>query len=660
MDNVDRIGRRATAALVDDVHRRVDSEVVDAALRRARQDVPITVVRVTATSPRRQWSRRWWVPVVAVGAVAVAVVAAVVLGRDDTSHRLGPAATEPTVSSVAPPTTGSPQSTTTIEPVEPVQRAVVRLDASTPTLDGALVAAVPLANTHPWDVAVSPSGRVLMAQMVDGATYSEVVDGRLVDTGIPFVGDLTAGLDERVFNRHDQDTSLDQWSQQDDGTWVVSPVAPTTGGPCEVVGRPDVLPCGDSQVLMDQPAGTSYYSWNDAMQLTLGIVGEDAMTWQVELDSDDERLDGCADGDCQLGWRAGREGFVLTPAVGLDVRPGARFVSLLRPGTDPATAWLDCGRQCVIVGSTLDSVFTFGYANDVEDGPAAVVRRFDFDDIAALQSTIDPATVDALAPFAAAPLHAPDLADVPTLLPSVVPAGGVPTRWEYADAPAEQHDFVQTWARPADHPMVVRISTELQQGPSYDGDLVEVSPWDRSLFAPMADGYAQLVLTDPSGMVVIWAQGLTREDLLVIARSLRLRADGVGWDADLPEGLVSIHEGWALGAAMRSLRWGETAEMHVAHGLPDQFVRGAFESTIDVVDVAGVPAMVVVDDFGDSERVAVVWSPAPDVTVLVGLIGTRADALAVARSVASVDRATWEAASVVDTSNGDGCTSMFC
>ena len=72
--------------------------------------------------------------------------------------------------------------------------------------------------------------------------------------------------------------------------------------------------------------------------------------------------------------------------------------------------------------------------------------------------------------------------------------------------------------------------------------------------------------------------------------------------------------------------------------------------------MAGRPALLFDDDF----RSAVTWSPSDDVVVVLGSYGPLDELFEIAQSVVEVDQATWESASELDTSPGDGCSSMFC
>ena len=190
---------------------------------------------------------------------------------------------------------------------------------------------------------------------------------------------------------------------------------------------------------------------------------------------------------------------------------------------------------------------------------------------------------------------------------------------------------------------------------------VSVSPWDRGAEPPMAPGYASLVLEDPSGSVIIWSRNLTRADLLAVAEGMTLREDGQpGWHLkNVPPGLTPIHEGWGLGAASRFARWsgaGLEMELTIVHGVSAMFTNLPGIGSTAFVDIRG--ARGVAYDLDD--RSAVVWSPAPDLVVLLGLYGPVETAIELARSSVPVDEATWLAATTSAPAGQDGCNSMFC
>ena len=281
---------------------------------------------------------------------------------------------------------------------------------------------------------------------------------------------------------------------------------------------------------------------------------------------------------------------------------------------------------------------------------------------AAPTAVASPFARDALAGWPSAPLSAPDITTVPLLLPSVGIAGTTSmTRIEHAGVFSTTHDYAQFWFGTN---VAVQIETKPGKRTPLQGDAVTVAPWDQSSFAPMADAaYSVLGLDDPSGSVTIWAYGLGRDEVTAIAASLTRRDNGrPGWDVGrLPNGLTPVHEGWALSPAVRTVYWnasGVIAEMSIESGDPLAFQDpvGTDLSATTVIDVSGHRAVAFASDL----TAAVVWSPAPDVTVRFGLYGTVDQAIAIARSVATVDAPAWEAATRPEPDGGDGCTGPFC
>jgi hypothetical protein len=256
----------------------------------------------------------------------------------------------------------------------------------------------------------------------------------------------------------------------------------------------------------------------------------------------------------------------------------------------------------------------------------------------------------------------PALDDVPLLLPTAVISGQLLVeRTEYADDPAELHDYGQYWFAPGPEAVVLSIETNIGQQAPAEGDVTFVPGWDRALFVPTVGGYAHLWLAAPSGSVSIWAHGLDRNDLAVIAGSLVRRAAGPGWDiGSLPHGLVAIHEGWSQGAAARTIRsTGEepSFEMSIIHGVPSTITTpGWFDNvSIDLIDISGHQGVLWQAD----GRSAVTWSPEPDLTVVLGYSGSADTATELARSVQPVDQGAWLAHTTLAAPD-DGCNSMFC
>ena len=289
-------------------------------------------------------------------------------------------------------------------------------------------------------------------------------------------------------------------------------------------------------------------------------------------------------------------------------------------------------------------------ATAIPDGTAAASTSVD----ATVANSIgDTKGVDLLTAWPSPPTGPPDLADVPMLLPMSAMTG-TPSRVEYADDRATYVDYNQYWLDGSDGTLL-SLQTDLLQGPSSGGEPVNVDPWDRAFYPLMSDGYASLVMVDPSGSVTLWSNGLDREELLAIGASLQARASGTaGWDAAPPDGFTLIHEGWALGAATRTLQWSD-AELSIFGGVPSVIGNPSQGGVFDrLTDVGGAPALL----YDNGDWAAITWSPQPDVVVLFGAFGTPDELLATARSLQPTDQAAWNDASTLAPPD-DGCNSLF-
>lgn len=225
--------------------------------------------------------------------------------------------------------------------------------------------------------------------------------------------------------------------------------------------------------------------------------------------------------------------------------------------------------------------------------------------------------------------------------------------------------LVQTWA--TEDGRVIEVSTRLggAGAPVFTAiDVVPTSvwPWDDAVVVTtMAEGYAQVHLSDPSGTVTLWGSGVTSDELVAVASRLALAPAGWQLSDDPASGFVQTHSGWRRAEfAARVVQWDAgtvRGELIVSLGVPDSIRTGFFgygtPSTLD--DVDGAPAMVSEPGSGTT----VTWSPAPDVVVVLGYSGSVDETLALARSLQVVDEATWQAAGVVDTTPADGCDSSF-
>ena len=174
---------------------------------------------------------------------------------------------------------------------------------------------------------------------------------------------------------------------------------------------------------------------------------------------------------------------------------------------------------------------------------------------------------------------------------------------------------------------------------------------------------------DSDGLVDGIVQITTRLDqaaVLAATASLRVDVDGKGWTTPAlpqPGNWTLVHEGWFTGIASRTLQQQPSdssnfREMWTVAGYPEAIGTPGLlwgEITLDAID--GRPALLF---DGEGDRSGVTWSPIDDVVVVLGSYGSLDELFEIARSVTEVDQATWEAASTLDTSPGDGCSSMFC
>jgi hypothetical protein len=259
---------------------------------------------------------------------------------------------------------------------------------------------------------------------------------------------------------------------------------------------------------------------------------------------------------------------------------------------------------------------------------------------------------------------APDLGgrrsldDVPRLLPPPASPGIAATdvsRYDTLVGPGQEGVYVQTWVEPG-RGRVLAIATRpggtvgAAAGP---GD-VHVAPWDDATFAPVVDPEVVLDLSDPSGRATISAVGWTRDEVLGVASSLRLRAVGPGWDlggASLP--LQLVHEGWRLGGGARMVTWtradvGPVARLQLLRGQPDMISHRGEPRRVVADEIGGRPALVT--DWGDS--VDVQWAASADSTADLHYVGAVDAAVAMARSLRPVDAATWDA---IPPAVSDGC-----
>jgi hypothetical protein len=251
---------------------------------------------------------------------------------------------------------------------------------------------------------------------------------------------------------------------------------------------------------------------------------------------------------------------------------------------------------------------------------------------------------------------------VPLLRPSTDPPGTVRVeRGEWQPTPENRAlpNYFQGWVDPATEAeltITTRLYPDITQQP---GTAVEFPGWDSAWQPAAGSGFAGFTLRDPSGYVTVWAHGLSTDVVQSIASSLTRRSTGAGWDIDTTgTGLVPVDDTWSSDRASRVLFWfdGETmiAELSVSVGRLPLNQGGGLSERVGITDIDGHLALT-----GTYDHAAhVAWSPSPGVTVFAGHRGSLEEALAFARSLSVVDRASWETGTVVRTD--DGCSSLFC
>ena len=267
----------------------------------------------------------------------------------------------------------------------------------------------------------------------------------------------------------------------------------------------------------------------------------------------------------------------------------------------------------------------------------------------------------------------PDLALVPRLLPQQpIPLVVSAVRTEGADSAVEHPSYSQTWVRTGDQAAVdaiVKIDTRFEPrlpnaGASAE---VEIRRWPLASFADAVPPVEILNLYSATRSMTVWTTGLAKVEVGSAATSLDVDADGVGWatpNLPGPDRWTLVHEGWYSGAASRTLVQqtpdGSTyLEMSTMAGVPEAITTPWSLGSLGEIELGSLdsrPALL----FSDDARSAITWSPSDDVVVVLGSYGPPDELYEIAKSVVLVDQATWEAASRLDTSPGDGCSSMFC
>lgn len=266
----------------------------------------------------------------------------------------------------------------------------------------------------------------------------------------------------------------------------------------------------------------------------------------------------------------------------------------------------------------------------------------------------------------------PTLDELPRFLPADPIAGAddvVRFDWD-ADIRPDRIDHAQVFVTDDASAMLV-VSTnpgEVAFTPEASRTYVEVPNWETAFFSRSAPGFAILTLVDSNGLVVLSGRRLSQEQVLVASGSMLRRPSGEpGWEfGDLPDGMFSIHEGWANGPVFREVDWmarGDLlAEVTIAGGEPMMIDPGFdLDNGASIVDVGGARAIAIErPGVGGPPTSLISWSPLPEIVVYFGMRAPLSEALPIAQGLHDVDLSTWESAThpLVDTP--DGCSGFRC
>jgi len=697
-DDIERIGRTAGCALNAEVERRVD---VESALRAARDGSVASVVPLAAARSNRR--RTVWLGAAAVS-VAAAVVSVVVVARHDSQRRLSPAGS---VTSTVPQATATVEPSTSVEVTAPTVSAAstppttdspptnpsVAVTPSAPTTSA--LSNPPVTGNDPLGIGVGCVGGVgcpSIAVRPDGVVVSlDPTTGTITvhePTARSFVvadlGDRDASL--VAIGPYDVVYVIRDSAASEDPVGDILAIASSPAHQGEVLaaeegvvdmsGDSDLVPASVGLVVvgccgpdLHRPASDArvVMPWRDESGSVIMGVGP---YMEVEI-RDDGSLDVIRrnDGDQQLTWNIpGVSAIRGMPNVVATHDGGALIAIVDATGTNPDggqllklapdgtyrevswppffTTWLEPAGTVIFPSDTEGYVRTDPFATGTET------------------QNVDPASVDMMSAWPPPPQVAPDLARVPMFLPTLpIDGATAATRREYAGGTPTIFDYSQYWLGDGEPAAFLSITTNVAQHSNSTAGRapVTVGSWDSAAFLSNTIA-TDLVLDDPTGYVELYAVGLSQAEVLAIASSMVVADGQPGWIIPSDEWkLMTVAEGWNLGAGSRTVQWTNgadvVAEMSIAVDLPGSLESPFNSDSVITRTTIGESVAVV---WANDGRSAVSWSSQPGVVVVFGLRGSIEDALAIARSIAPVDVAAWEAASTPDVSDDDGCNSLFC
>lgn len=593
-------------------------------------------------APRR--GRPWW----SIGAAAAAVVALVVTGlvwfaRHDGTDRIAP----PVDSLPVPATTLAPASTlptttpatTAAATPEPTTAPATTIAPTTTLVESP--AAAPCFTGLAGPAAAQEFATAVLAARFRGAAGAPCL------SAIPaeFTGEPGACWHEctpRTFPR--------------DGIGVGEVVTSSNETFWTVTLPVTYLDPGTIWVYVDATESWWLRPDGDGWAATLSSIDPPAMTRDDSLATINDYLSALASAD----WEAAADYYFrdgISPEDRDDLRqldPGEFTVSAVAAALE---RW--CRDGCDTAPATLDDLtFTGGFAL-VRKGQT--LRASWFEGVFGISGTpprpfAPAAGGDLMAGWPAAPAWPTDaLTEVPYFVPTVeLGATGASSESSY-EIP-EPASFGQVFVDPFDPTVIVLVN-------SYPGRSafrqstrpVDAPGWDDPRASWSSDGYVNLSLGEPSGYLEVLARGVPEWNVLELVDGLRRRDAAPGWD--VAEGsLVEVAEGWLGGYATRTIRW-PNAELSVGLAGTSFFdsVRQRGETAVPI-EIGGRPGLV----FASDEFTAIAWQLDGGLTARFGYRGPLQAALAIVDSLTQVDRNGWLAVAPLDTSDDDGCSSLFC
>ena len=257
--------------------------------------------------------------------------------------------------------------------------ARVIVNADTATLSGTTIYSHPIANTHPWMGAVTPSGRVFLSQGL-GSTAQEIVGGEAVPTDLVVRDAVYAGADERLYVDDLGSHELRAYRESIAGTWVLDDSVPLPDS-CAVVSEPGYFGCGEARLPINPPANASTVEFGTDLHLSVSH-GAKSTGWQVVLDTSPGEIVCVSDPCVRSYFRFRDDGVVWTPSVDMPSPDGTisrQLVAVVRPDHRVAAAWLD--ETANVIGVHGQDVYAVSYVPAPDGSAGVALKRYRLPDI---------------------------------------------------------------------------------------------------------------------------------------------------------------------------------------------------------------------------------------------------------------------------------------